>query len=65
MQADTGSGDRVGAGDSAAAAILHGRLRSWPWLRTIQLANTLGALVASCSGACPPLNETVKQLLDE
>ena len=63
VAADISSGDRVGAGDSAAAALLHGRVRAWPWSRTIHLANTIGALVASSSGACPPLDDSVKRLL--
>jgi fructokinase len=48
-----GGGDAVGAGDAAAAALLHGAVRGWPWERTVTLANTLGAHVASRPGACP------------
>ncbi len=65
VTADTSRGDRVGAGDAAAAALLHGRVRNWPWPRTVNLANTIGALVASRTGACPPLDDTVKRLLAE
>ncbi len=65
VKADLSGGDRVGAGDSAAAALLHGKVRSWPWQRTVNLANTIGALVASRSGACPPLDDAVKRLLAE
>lgn len=65
VKADLSGGDRVGAGDAAAAALLHGKVRNWPWQRTVNLANTIGALVASRSGACPPLNDAVKRLLAE
>ncbi len=65
VHADVAAGDRVGAGDSASAAILHGRVRGWPWERTIELANAIGAWVASESGACPPLNDSIKQMLVE
>ena len=64
VSADVSDGDRVGAGDSASAALLHGRVRGWTWERTIDLANAIGALVASNRGACPPLDESVRQLLD-
>lgn len=55
-------GDRVGAGDATAAALLHGAIRRWPWTRTLTLANQLGAYVASQSGACPELNDELKSL---
>lgn len=54
--------DAVGAGDSTTAALLHGVLQHWPWERTLELANTLGAHVASQPGACPPLTDKLKQL---
>ena len=57
-----GKGDPVGAGDATAAALLHGVLRRWDWPRTIKLANTLGAYVASQDGACPVLGETIQKL---
>ncbi len=71
VRADVSGGDRVGAGDSAAAALIHGRVRNWPWQRTVDLANTIGAMVASRSGACPPLDncppldDAVRRLLVE
>lgn len=55
-------GDAVGAGDAAAAALLHGVLGHWPWEKTLKLANALGAEVASQKGACPPLGEGLKGL---
>jgi fructokinase len=61
VKADLSGGDRVGAGDSTAAALLHGKVRNWPWERTVKLANTIGALVASRCGACPPLDDVVKR----
>jgi fructokinase len=54
--------DAVGAGDSAAAALLHGAVRQWPWERTIALANAVGAHVASQRGACPPLSEKIMDM---
>lgn len=48
-------GDPVGAGDATAAALLHGVVRDWDWPRTLKLATTLGAYVASHRGACPEL----------
>lgn len=56
--------DTVGAGDATTAALLHGYLRRWPWERTLELANELGAYVASQPGACPPLNDRIKELAD-
>ena len=47
--------DSVGAGDACSAAILHGSVRAWPLQRTADLANQLGAYVASRSGATPEL----------
>ncbi|MDP6794507.1 MAG: carbohydrate kinase [Verrucomicrobiota bacterium] len=47
--------DPVGAGDACSAAILHGAVRRWPLQKTVDLANRLGAFVASRKGATPPL----------
>ncbi|MEE2947577.1 MAG: carbohydrate kinase [Verrucomicrobiota bacterium] len=47
--------DPVGAGDACSAAILHGTVRRWPLQKTADLANRLGAFVASRKGATPPL----------
>ena len=47
--------DPVGAGDACSAAILHGVVRRWPLQKTADLANRLGAFVASRKGATPPL----------
>ena len=48
--------DPVGAGDACSAAILHGAVRRWPLQKTADLANRLGAFVASRQGATPPLS---------
>lgn len=56
--------DPVGAGDATTAALLHGVLRRWSWPRTLELANTLGAYVASRRGACPPLDDRLKQMAE-
>lgn len=47
--------DAVGAGDACAAAILVGFLLKWEPARTTELANRLGAFVASRPGATPEL----------
>lgn len=45
--------DAVGAGDAFAAALVHGLDRRWPLEQVGRMANRLGALVASRSGAVP------------
>ena len=45
--------DSVGAGDACSAAILHGAVRRWPLQQAADLANRLGAFVASRQGATP------------
>lgn len=45
--------DTVGAGDSFAAAFLHGLHHDWSTERTALFANALGSLVASRAGATP------------
>ncbi|RPH35371.1 MAG: carbohydrate kinase [Planctomycetota bacterium] len=47
--------DNVGAGDACSAGLLVGTLRGWPPKRTLDLANHLGAYVASVTGATPRL----------
>lgn len=47
--------DTVGAGDSCCAALLVGALRGWPIEKRIDLANRVGAYVASQPGATPEL----------
>jgi fructokinase len=49
--------DTVGAGDAFTAALVHGLLRQSPLVEMNDLANRMGAWVASCSGAMPPLPE--------
>jgi fructokinase len=46
--------DTVGAGDAFAAALLHGLVSGMPPGDALELANRLGALVASRAGALPP-----------
>ena len=46
--------DAVGAGDAFAATLVHGLSRGWPLARVADLANRVGALVASRPGAVPP-----------
>jgi fructokinase len=47
--------DSVGAGDACAAGILMGMLLGWPAARTVALANSVGAYVATQPGATPRL----------
>jgi fructokinase len=51
--------DSVGAGDACCAGILYGLLRSWPLERTLDLANQMGAFVASQPGATPTLPDEI------
>lgn len=51
--------DSVGAGDACAAGLLIGMILRWPLSRTLELANHVGAYVASQPGATPPLAEAV------
>jgi fructokinase len=46
--------DTVGAGDAFTAALVHGLLRQSTLPEMNDLANRMGAWVASCSGAMPP-----------
>jgi fructokinase len=45
--------DNVGAGDACSAGLLIGMMRGWSPGRTVDLANHLGAYVASVPGATP------------
>jgi fructokinase len=59
--------DTVGAGDAFTAALVHGLLRQSPLVEMNDLANRMGAWVASCSGAMPPppevgLTETLSRI---
>ena len=49
--------DTVGAGDAFTAALVHELLRGTSLVQMNDLANRLGAWVASCSGAMPPAPE--------
>ncbi|MBB2921256.1 5-dehydro-2-deoxygluconokinase [Cellulomonas cellasea] len=55
----------LGAGDGFGGSLCHGLLNGWSLRRTIEFANTAGAIVASrleCSSAMPTVDE-VEQLL--
>lgn len=56
--------DSVGAGDACSAGILAGWALGQPPLRTAELANHLGAYVASQPGATPELPAEIIQRLD-
>jgi fructokinase len=55
-------GDTVGAGDAFTAAIIYGRLENWPLLKTLDLANHFGSLVAGRKGAMPMLHDELASL---
>lgn len=49
--------DTVGAGDAFTAGLVHELLRGSPLAEMSDMANRMGAWVASCSGAMPPAPE--------
>ncbi len=49
--------DTVGAGDAFTAVLVHGLIREMGLAEINDLANRMGAWVASCSGAMPPVPE--------
>lgn len=55
--------DAVGAGDACSAGILAGWLCGLPLRRTAELANGLGAFVASRAGATPELPDEIVELV--
>lgn len=55
--------DTVGAGDAFTAALIWSRFANWPLEKSLQLANRLGALVASRPGAMPVLKSEIGALL--
>lgn len=57
--------DAVGSGDAFSAALIIATLRKWPLCETGELANRVGALVASRPGAMPNLRAEFADLLRE
>jgi len=55
--------DSVGAGDACAAAILLGLVQRWPLDKTVNVANHMGAYVASRSGATPGLPKEILEMV--
>jgi len=55
--------DAVGAGDACAAGLMIGLVKRWPMDRTLQLANHVGAFVASQPGATPELPAQIIQMV--
>jgi len=53
------SADAVGAGDACSAGLVAGFLLGWPAEMTVNLANELGAFVASRQGATPLLDAAI------
>jgi fructokinase len=58
----TGEADDVGAGDACCAGLVYGLLRDWPLERTLELANEMGAYVASQPGGAPRLSGQLLKL---
>lgn len=54
--------DAVGAGDAFTAGLITACLNNWPLESTARFANAVGGLVASHSGAMPPLKDELAQL---
>jgi fructokinase len=54
--------DGVGAGDACCAGLVFGLLRDWPLDRTLDLANRMGAFVASQPGGTPTLSSDLRKL---
>ena len=55
--------DSVGAGDAASAGLLLGHVLAWTPARTLELANHLGAFLASVPGATPKLSNTLLEMV--
>lgn len=55
--------DSVGAGDAFTAALIYSQLQDWPLENCGQLANAVGAMVASRQGAMPPLGDEFAELV--
>jgi fructokinase len=55
--------DSVGAGDACSAGLLFGFVHQWPAERTVELANHLGAFVASQPGATPTLPDAILEMV--
>jgi fructokinase len=51
--------DSVGAGDACSAGLMYGLLMEWPLDRTLDLANRMGAFLASQPGGTPLLPESL------
>jgi fructokinase len=54
--------DGVGAGDACAAAILMGLVQRWPLEKTVNVANHMGAYVASRCGATPVIPKAILEM---
>ena len=57
--------DTVGAGDAFTAAMIWSRGQGWPLADSAELANRVGALVASRPGGMPDLSDRLPALLEE
>jgi fructokinase len=51
--------DGVGAGDACSAGLVYGLLMHWPLDRTLELANRMGAFLASQAGGTPRLPDAL------
>ena len=59
----TNGADNVGAGDACAAGLVYGLLMKWQPEHILELANRMGAFVASQPGATPSLSEEIMEFV--
>jgi len=57
--------DAVGAGDAFTAGLISALLKKWPLCAAGEFANSVGALVASRSGAMPELRTEYSELIEQ
>jgi fructokinase len=61
----TPGSDDVGAGDASCAGLIYGLIHGWSMDRTLELANRMGAYLASQPGGTPPLTSDILSFVAE
>lgn len=56
---ETRIADTIGAGDSFTSALTLGLLKGWPLVQIAETANSVAAHVCSCTGAIPPMPDSL------
>ncbi|RYD32397.1 MAG: carbohydrate kinase [Verrucomicrobiaceae bacterium] len=59
---ETRIADTIGAGDSFTSALTLGLLKGWPLVQISETANAVAAHVCSCTGAIPPMPDSLTAL---